>query len=103
MSDVEEPPESNIDSITGLSYAKRADAKVTSLKALPCPFPHLEGLKFSSNVNFCEGSSALSTGKCDYVFSRAYDIRRHLHAAHGVDTEKESVEQWVKEQKLRKA
>jgi len=38
---------------------------------------------------------------CDYVFSRAYDLRRHLRAEHGVEAEKESVDDWVKSAKAK--
>lgn len=44
----------------------------------------------------------MSMGKaCDYVFSRAYDFRRHLRAEHGVDAEKDRVDEWVKGAKAR--
>jgi len=45
------------------------------------------------------GSSTSRT--CEYVFSRAYDLRRHLRAEHDVDVEKDKVDEWVKGAKAR--
>jgi len=85
----------DIESITGSAYAMRAHARVQAFKALQCPFPHLGTLSSNTDVGFV-GSS-----RCVYAFSRAYDLRRHLRAAHQVEAEREDVEEWVKEQKNR--
>lgn len=42
---------------------------------------------------------ALEKGVCDFVFTRAYDLRRHLRAFHHVDVEKEIIEKWMKGQR----
>ncbi|KIY61828.1 hypothetical protein CYLTODRAFT_439053, partial [Cylindrobasidium torrendii FP15055 ss-10] len=65
---------------------------------LPCPFPALE-------IPFTVGGNEdvkLRGHACDYVFSRAYDIKRHLQRAHGVETEKADVKRWVKQERREK-
>ena len=59
----------DIDTMTGSAYVKRARRKV-----LRCPYPDLEQI-------------AVSRDRCEYVFTRAYDLRRHLRAVHGMETE----------------
>lgn len=83
----------DIDDITGVTYDNQAQEKMQSSRSLLCPHPHLHDL-LESPV----GPSSIpgSSRKCGYVFTRAYDIRRHLRAIHGVDVEKDRVENWVK-------
>jgi general transcription factor IIIA len=98
----------DIDSITGMSYINHANARLSASKALRCPHPHL-GTLLSAPASIVGAMGATeiagadtSTGKaCDYVFSRAYDFRRHLRAEHGVDAEKDRVDEWVKGAKAR--
>ncbi|KAJ7039136.1 transcription factor iiia [Mycena alexandri] len=74
-----------IDTITGHTYAQRALEKLKTGKALQCPYPHLTGL------------APVQTGPaCDFVFSRAYDFRRHLHSTHDIVVEKDVVDRWVR-------
>ncbi|KAF7362145.1 hypothetical protein MVEN_00560500 [Mycena venus] len=74
----------DIDTITGNTYAQTASKKLKAAKALRCPYPHLDGL------------TVAQTGPpCDYVFSRAYDFRRHLQSEHNVIFDKKSVDLWV--------
>ena len=81
----------NIDDITGVTYDTRAKEKIQSSRSLQCPHPNLHDLLDSADL-----SSTLGLGKrCEYVFTRAYDLRRHLRAIHGVDTDKNRVEDWV--------
>ncbi|KII95731.1 hypothetical protein PLICRDRAFT_693882 [Plicaturopsis crispa FD-325 SS-3] len=78
----------DIDDITGAAYATRA----ASGKALHCPFPNLH--------EFGEEYPSMSAGPpCEYAFTRAYDLRRHLRAEHDVEVEKEAVDAWVGEAK----
>lgn len=90
----------DIDTITGHSYAQRTRAKLANATALLCPYPRLENMTPVSGVVQAEsGPQTHVTDTCQYAFSRAYDLRRHLKAAHGVDAVKESVDEWVTEQK----
>ncbi|KAJ7350372.1 hypothetical protein DFH08DRAFT_108248 [Mycena albidolilacea] len=74
----------DIDTITGNNYAQAASKKLKAAKALRCPYPHLDDL------------AAVADGLlCDYVFSRAYDLRRHLQSEHDVIVDKNSVDMWV--------
>ncbi|KAK7057485.1 hypothetical protein R3P38DRAFT_2841252 [Favolaschia claudopus] len=81
--------EMDIDAITGNTYAQTASEKLRTAKALGCSYPDLEGL------------TAAQTGpSCAYVFSRAYDFRRHLHSEHGIILDKEKVDRWVHARRL---
>lgn len=81
----------DIDTITGSTYARTAHSKLKAAKALQCPYPHLNGL------------ASVQTGPpCEYVFSRAYDFRRHLQSEHGVVVDKDSVDRWVRLSEQRK-
>jgi len=75
----------DIDTITGNTYAQTASRKLKAAKALRCPYPHLDDL------------AVVPAGPpCDYVFSRAYDLRRHLQSEHDVVVDKDSVDLWVR-------
>ena len=36
---------------------------------------------------------------CEYVFGRAYDLRRHLRAVHGVSLDKDVVDAWARKER----
>lgn len=79
-----------VDDITGMAYSKRAQQQMESSRSLCCPFPDLQDL-------LTDGTAASSSDKrCEYVFTRAYDFRRHLRSEHGLDAEKDEVDAWVK-------
>lgn len=80
----------DIDHITGRAYAVRAQQKLASSRALRCPHPDLRSLV--SVVAAAEHGQ----GQCDYVFTRAYDLRRHLRSEHKEEIEKEVVDNWVR-------
>ena len=85
-----------IDVLTGKAYAARAE----HARKLRCPHPHLPPLLASGMRAGAEGGvvgpSAKRARECQYAFSRAYDLRRHLRAEHGVEVEREKVDQWVR-------
>ncbi|PPR02412.1 hypothetical protein CVT26_011380 [Gymnopilus dilepis] len=89
---------SDIDAITGYAYLKRAEVRLKEAKALRCPFPELRELVVG-DVQDTIAASNSAPRSCDYVFSRAYDLRRHLSAAHDIVVEKERVDLWVRKQK----
>jgi len=89
----------DIDAITGMSYTSHAKQRLSTSKALRCPHPSL-GLLLSASISN-DGDTVSASKACDYVFSRAYDLRRHLRAEHGVEAEKESVDDWVKSAKAK--
>ena len=82
----------DIDGITGKSYLERS-AKIR--RALRCPYPHFPSA-FVSGPN-----SALSVPDsvvpCEYVFGRAYDLRRHLLSEHGRAVDKGAVAAWAED------
>lgn len=84
----------NIDNMTGNSYSQRAEHHLKVAKCVACPYPNLRGLEVATQT---------STGpsSCDFVFSRAYDLRRHLKAVHQVEVLKEVADKWVKMEKKR--
>jgi general transcription factor IIIA len=81
----------DINVITGNTYAARAKAQVLAGKVLPCPYPDLGELVSSVAVGVVGGSR-----RCQYVFSRAYDLWRHLRTAHSVEAERSDVDEWVR-------
>ncbi|KAF9243099.1 hypothetical protein BU15DRAFT_86518 [Melanogaster broomeanus] len=79
----------DIEAITGKAYATRLQNS-TSVR---CPYPHVDALLASTpNVEASRGSSSKT---CEHVLTRAYDLRRHLKAEHGVDAEKQKVDTWT--------
>lgn len=88
----------DIDLITGNIYAVQAKESLKTFKALRCPYPKLEQL---ASINGSDASNVRlsSDPDCIYVFTRAYDLRRHLRAIHDIDIDKERVDEWVKERK----
>jgi hypothetical protein len=92
----------NIDTITGFSYASYANERISSSKALRCPYPDLGLLTpESGDPDGTDVAGASTTKGCGYVFSRAYDLRRHLRAEHGVEVKKEKADEWVRRAKVR--
>jgi general transcription factor IIIA len=85
----------DIDTFTGQSYAKRARANIAESKALRCPYPDVD-ISINASTN---GQGAPTGPSCQYAFSRAYDLRRHLKATHNIDSTKESVGEWVMDRK----
>ncbi|KAI0762861.1 hypothetical protein C8Q74DRAFT_1207337 [Fomes fomentarius] len=90
----------DIDFLTGKTYAAQAREAVNQVTKLQCPYPHLPPI-LSVDVDASEpvASSSKRTHACQYVFSRAYDLRRHLQAEHGVEVERDKVDEWVRGQK----
>jgi len=91
----------DIDTITGMSYTSKANDRLTASKALRCPHPHLGALVSITGSGDHEMAGSSMSRICEYVFSRAYDLRRHLRAEHEVDVEKDKVDEWVKGAKAR--
>lgn len=81
----------NINYITGAAYEQNARIKVDKGLALPCPYPVLEGLVPPDLVS--------GAHPCGYVFSRAYDLRRHMRTAHNVEIDKARIDTWVKQKR----
>jgi general transcription factor IIIA len=96
-------PMFDIEKLTGNAYAKKAEASVKNAKAISCPFPDLTGLLPGDELGATSAqplaTSSSSTLLCGYVFSRGYDLRRHLQSAHSVATQKETVDAWVRKRK----
>ncbi|KAI0735302.1 hypothetical protein C8Q76DRAFT_711770 [Earliella scabrosa] len=90
----------DIDLITGKAYATRAKDAVKQASKLQCPYPELPPLL---STDSSEATSTSTSSKrvhaCQYVFSRAYDLRRHLQAEHGVEVDREKVDEWVRGEK----
>jgi general transcription factor IIIA len=80
-----------INEITGVAYEQRASRTQAPLR---CPHPEMEGLP---SVLATESHSLWGeVTPCEYVFGRAYDLRRHLRAVHGVELGKEVVDGWAR-------
>ena len=108
--DIAQKANFDIDTITGQAYAKRAEERVKSAKSLRCPYPNLQSLMLDLDFPVCisalppctEGEGSSSRRNCEYVFSRGYDLRRHLGASHDINVPKETIDEWVKLQKHKK-
>ena len=108
-----EPPTAfSIDWITGAAYDARAQARLSSgARSLQCPFPDLPpslrrgypGEDAASADGEVAAPSAGGGPRCLYVFSRAYDLRRHLLAEHALEIGREVVDAWVRSAKAAKA
>lgn len=94
----------SIDFITGAAYDARSRAMLSSgSRSLQCPFPDLPPT-FCCSDDAGRGASSVGGGpRCTYVFSRAYDLRRHLLAEHSLELEREVVDEWVRSTKMARA
>ncbi|KAJ3517252.1 hypothetical protein NLJ89_g624 [Agrocybe chaxingu] len=91
----------DIDMITGNTYAKQASENLKHARVLQCPFPDLKDFPVESPANTSRDVEVQDTSrtKCDYVFSRGYDLRRHLKASHEIVVSKEVIDAWVRRHK----
>ena len=91
-----------IDEITGAAYARAA----RTTRALPCPYPSFTGLPHAllpaneTDVEITDherqtSPQATAPKTCEYTFSRAYDLRRHVRAVHDVELAKADVDAWA--------
>ncbi|KAJ3733838.1 hypothetical protein DFJ43DRAFT_994538 [Lentinula guzmanii] len=101
-------PIMGIGAITGSAYSNRAQELLDATKAIRCPYPHLQELTLvrsevpDGNVIGPDMMEKATTSlQCDYIFRRAYDLRRHLRAVHEMEVEKESADAWVSKIKSR--
>jgi len=87
----ESPNTSTINEITGVAYEERAAGRQVPLR---CPHPAMGGLPSAPPAESLDmwGDAA----PCEYVFGRAYDVRRHLRAVHGVVLDKDVVDRWAR-------
>ncbi|GJJ06620.1 hypothetical protein Clacol_000813 [Clathrus columnatus] len=79
----------DIDWITGKNYILRSGHNNTRRPLVPCPWPN----RFDLTMTIRKEESI---EKCSYIFSRAYDLRRHLKAEHSLELTKDEVDAWVK-------
>lgn len=91
----EDDNDGKIDDITGHMYRSKSRARISLLHALPCPYPDLTELSGPDDNNGKE-----PTLFCDYGYTRAYDLRRHLRTIHNVSTSKLQVDRWVAQQRV---
>jgi len=80
----------DIEEITGMAYSARSRDQVQNSRALTCPHPQVAEISGESTPS--PGSSK----QCSYLFSRGYDLRRHLRSEHGLEVDKEKVDKWVR-------
>lgn len=95
---LEREEESFIEVLTGRAYKRRrlevqTDSGTTSKarKILRCPWPHF--ISGSESMQVAEEKD--SKMQCEAIFHRAYDLRRHLKADHGLEVGKEEMVAWV--------
>lgn len=86
------PPEKNqgfnihspIDTLTGKAYAMQSELRIQSQDGLHCPYHILS----STNSSARGVETKPSCSECPFVFTRAYNLRRHLLAMHSLDIDK---------------
>ena len=95
-----------IDVITGKAYA--AASARGGARLLRCPYPAFDGFAeaielhdpFADSDAGEDGDGRGRRGRerevCEFAFRRAYDVRRHLRGAHGVELGKEAVDAWAR-------
>ncbi|KAL5513353.1 hypothetical protein ACEPAH_3752 [Sanghuangporus vaninii] len=94
---VSKPDADPIDLLTGKAYEDRAKKRLATHKnALVCPYPDMDTsslLSTNSTTSRLLGdqTSSQPRGSCGFVFSRAYDLRRHLSSAHDLEVDREEV------------
>ncbi|KAF8333064.1 uncharacterized protein EI90DRAFT_2917034 [Cantharellus anzutake] len=95
-----------IDFLTGLHYTTNPESQnnhSSTGRDIHCPWPdafqmHLVGPSYSTPAADDEGGT--KRYRCAYMFSRAYDLARHLHAEHGVrELDMDGLVAWVAEAK----
>ncbi|KAF8517174.1 hypothetical protein BU17DRAFT_50145 [Hysterangium stoloniferum] len=85
---------SSIAWITGQSYTYPSTHNNTRRRLVPCPWPN----RFDSAS---EDTGETSERPCAFIFSRAYDLRRHLKADHTLELTKDEVDGWVRDWRSR--
>jgi hypothetical protein len=85
----------DINSITGMSYTTHANERLSTYKAFRRSHTHLDELVavFVASGEILRMAGSSTCKACDYVFSRAYDLRSHLRAEHRVHVERERVDE----------
>lgn len=78
-----------IEEITGRAYARRSQ----NAGFIRCPFPNMEELCLLPSDSSAPSTSSIKA--CDHVVTRAYDLRRHLKAEHGMVADKAKVDRWT--------
>lgn len=90
-----------IDLITGQDYdgsSRSLKASAAQPRAINCPWPNAFEFRKPSDKQHSFPLTE-TQAKCAFKFSRAYDLRRHLHSAHGMDVNADEVSAWVLERK----
>ena len=80
--------------LTGQDYLQ-VSSKSKLQRVIACPWPDAFG---AENATQAIGP-AFASSRCAFMFSRAYDLRRHLRSTHGLEVEAEDVNSWVVERK----
>lgn len=96
------PSSTNPHSSTAPSTVTRDTTPLRPL-LLPCPHPDLTPFNIQIDETpetvTAQRAAQIAVGEieCEYVFGRAYDLRRHLSAVHGVVVEKDVLDAWALE------
>lgn len=87
-------PSPTIGWITGTNYTSPSAHRNTRRALVSCPWPDGFG---PGDLNLDEPARAQADIEhCAFVFSRAYDLRRHLRADHGLEFTKDEMDNWVR-------
>ncbi len=97
-----------IDFLTGRHYGRGNQQNTQAGKRdIQCPWPNAFGLHPDLSKRFSSHSpvaaEAMTQPPCAYMFSRAYDLARHLHAEHAMhELDMDDLVAWVAEAKKKK-
>lgn len=69
-----------MDLLTGKHYSKPLTTSRNIQRSLHCPWP---------NIAAAGSGTPISGVQCTFIFSRVYDLRRHLRSEHGLEIEQE--------------
>ena len=96
-----------IGELTGKNYKGRHVAAVTGRtgqnrqrKVLGCPWPHHTFPVDKVEDDMEEVEAVEADDPCEYVFHRAYDLRRHLLSVHMLRVDKAVLEEWTRTVRL---
>ena len=89
-------PSSTIEWITGTNYTSPSTHRNTRRALVPCPWPNGFEPKDPNRNELLQVQADADIGRCAFVFSRAYDLRRHLKADHGLELTKNEMDEWVR-------
>lgn len=83
-----------LDLLTGKQYLKTRTTQ-RAKRLIPCPWPHMLAANRTSSASVSDKPG------CSFVFSRIYDLRRHLRAEHDLEVDQSVLDEALNSGDLR--